>query len=303
MPAREATVHVTMPLPERVAAALAADFRLADDPAGAVGVVATPRDPVDGAFLDAVGPQLRVVALFAVGYDNVDLAAATERRVLVTNTPDVLTRATAELTLALLLALVRRVAEGDRRVRSGAPWGFAPTFMLGSGLDGKTLGIVGLGRIGREVAGLAEAFGMRVVHSSRSAGMALDELLAEADVVSIHCPLGPGTRHLIDAEAFRRMKPTAVLVNTARGPIVDESALVHALERGELAGAALDVYEREPEVHPGLLERDDVVLTPHIGSATDGARESMGMLCVEALRAVLLEDRVPANALNPEAAS
>ena len=302
MPGTEATVHVTTPLPERVMAELAASFRLLDQPADVDGIVATPRDPVDGDFLDAGGPELRVVALFAVGYDNVDLAAATERRVLVTNTPDVLTKATAELTLALLLARVRRVAEGDRLVRSRAPWGFAPTFMLGEGLAGKTLGVVGLGRIGRAVARLAEAFGMRVVHSSRSGGLALDELLAEGDVVSVHVPLSAETRHLIDAAALRRMKPTAVLVNTARGPIVDEDALVRALERGELAGAALDVFEREPEVHPGLLGRDDVVLTPHVGSATAQAREGMGMLCVEALRTVLLEGGVPANALNPEAA-
>jgi lactate dehydrogenase-like 2-hydroxyacid dehydrogenase len=295
------SVHVTMPLPERVMDELATSFRLVDDPAGADGVVATPRDPIDGAFLDAAGPQLRVVALFAVGYDNVDLEAATRRGVLVSNTPDVLTRATAELTLALLLALVRRVAEGDRFVRRQAPWSFAPTFMLGSGLDGKTLGIVGLGRIGREVARLGEAFGMRVTSSSRSSGIPLEELLAEADVVSLHCRLSAETRHLIDAGALRRMKPTAVLVNTARGPIVDEDALVAALEAGEIAGAALDVFEHEPDVHPGLLQRDDVVLTPHIGSATMQAREGMGMLCVEALRAVLLEGRVPANALNPEA--
>jgi glyoxylate reductase len=215
----------------------------------------------------------------------------------------VLTKATAELTLALLMALVRRVAEGDRYVRSRAPWGFAPTFMLGHGLGGKTLGIVGLGRIGKEVARLAEAFGMRVVHSSRSGGLPLEQLLADADVVSVHTPLGPETHHLIDAAALRRMKTTAVLVNTSRGPIVDEDALVRALQRGELAGAALDVFEGEPEVHPGLLERDDVVLTPHIGSATAEAREGMGMLCVEALRAVLLEGRVPANALNPEVAA
>jgi glyoxylate reductase len=296
-------VHVTSQLPARVMEELAGSFGLVGDPVGVDGIVATPRDPVDGAFLDAAGEQLRVVALFAVGYDNVDVPAATERGVLVTNTPDVLTQATAELTLALVLALLRRVAEGDRFVRSGAPWGFAPTFMLGTGLAGRTLGIVGRGRIGSEVARLGEAFGMRVVHSSRSSGLPLEELLAEADVVSVHVPLGPETRHLIDADALRRMKPEAVLVNTARGPIVDEEALVAALERGELAGAALDVFEREPEVHRGLLGRDDVVLTPHVGSATLEAREGMGMLCVEALRAVLLEGRVPANALNPEAAA
>lgn len=281
--------------------ALAAEFRLVEQPSGAVGIVATPRDPVDASFLDAAGPQVRIVALFAVGYDNVNLAAATERGVVVTNTPDVLTRATAELTIALLLALLRRVAEGDRFVRSGEQWGFAPTFMLGEGLEGKTVGIVGLGRIGREVAQLAAAFGMRVLHSSRSGGLPLGELLEQADAVTIHCPLTPETRHLIDADALRRMRRSAVLVNTSRGPIVDEDALVRALEQGELAGAALDVYEHEPAVHPDLVGRDDVVLTPHLGSATTQAREGMGMLCVDALRAVLLEGRAPPNALNPEA--
>jgi glyoxylate reductase len=297
----EAAVHVTAPLPDRVMAELAAGFELVDRPDGVAGIVATPRDPVDAAFLEAAGPELRIVALFAVGYDNVDVAAATERGIVVSNTPDVLTGATAELTIALLLALVRRVAEGDRFVRSREPWGFAPTFMLGTGLAGKTLGVVGLGRIGREVARLAEAFGMRVIHASRSGGLTLAELLAEADAVTLHVPLSPETRHLINAEALRRMRPTAVLLNTARGPIVDEAALVRALERGELAGAALDVFEREPDVDQGLLGRDDVVLTPHIGSGTIEAREAMGMLCVDALRAVLLDGRAPANALNPEA--
>jgi glyoxylate reductase len=296
----EAPVHLTTQLPERVLAALEAEFRLVGEPAGAEGIVATPRDPIDAEFLDAAGSQLRIVALFAVGYDNVDLAAATERGVVVTNTPEVLTRATAELAIALLLALLRRVSEGDRFVRSGAPWGFAPTFMLGTGLDGKTLGVVGLGRIGSEVARLAEAFGMRVIHSSRSGGLPLAELLEQADAVTIHCPLTPETRHLIDEEALRWMRPSAVLVNTSRGPIVDEEALVRALEEGKLAGAALDVYEHEPAVHPGLVGREDVVLTPHLGSATTEAREAMGMLCVDALRAVLVEGRTPPNALNPE---
>jgi glyoxylate reductase len=297
----KAQVYLTTPLPDRVQAALEADFEVVDHPRGVLGVVATPRTPIDADFLDAAGPDLRIVANFAVGYDNVDLDAATERGVLVTNTPDVLTRATAELAIALLLALLRRVAEGDRFVRSGQPWGFAPTFMLGIGLEGRTLGVVGRGRIGSEVARLAEAFGMRVIHSSRSSGLPLGELLEQADAVSIHCPLTPETRHLIDADALRRMRPTAVLVNTARGPIVDEEALVRALEAGEIAGAALDVFEREPEVHPGLIERDDVVLMPHLGSATTETRDAMGMLCVDALRAVLLEGRTPDNALNPEA--
>jgi glyoxylate reductase len=179
--------------------------------------------------------------------------------------------------------------------------------MLGTGLADKTLGIVGLGRIGREVARLAGALGMRVVYASRSAArdavfkrLDLGELLRTVDVVSLHCPLTPETRHLIDAAALRSMRRDAVLVNTTRGPVVDEAALVDALRAGEIAGAALDVYEREPEVHPGLLDLPNVVLAPHFGTATAEVRDAMGMLCVEALRAVLLERRCPENALNPE---
>ena len=279
------------------------EFEVGFDVAGADGLVTVPTDPVGADFLDGAGPQLRIVAQHAVGYDNVDLAAATARGVLVTNTPDVLTAATAEFALALLLALVRRVAEGDRLVRARQPWSWEPTAMLGTGLAGKTLGLVGLGRIGSEVGRLAEALGMRVVHTSRSSGMPLDELLAEADVVSLHVPLTEGTRHLIGAAALARMRPHAVLVNTSRGPVVDESALAAALEAGAIAGAALDVFEREPEVEPRLLGLPNVVLTPHVASATVEAREAMGRLCVNALRAVLLEGRLPEHALNPEALS
>jgi glyoxylate reductase len=229
---------------------------------------------------------------------------ATRRGIVVSNTPDVLTEATAELTIALLLALLRRVAEGDRRVRRHEEWALAPTFMLGEGLAGKTLGIVGLGRIGREVARLAEAFGMRVVHTRGSGPyqeLPLDRLLAEADVVSLHVPLTPETRHLVGARELVLMRQTAVLVNVSRGPVVDEGALVEALTAGRIAGAALDVYEREPEVSAGLLRLENVVLSPHLGSSTHAAREAMGMLCSEALEAVLLRDELPANAVNPEA--
>ncbi len=227
-------------------------------------------DVVDDALFDAAGPGLRVVANFGVGYDSVDVDAATRRGIVVANTPDVLTAATAELTLALMLALLRRVAEGDRLVRRREEWALAPTFMLGEGLAGKTLGIVGLGRIGREVARLAEAFGMRVVHTRGSGsyeGLPLERLLGEADVVSLHVPLTAETRHLVGRDELRLMKPGAVLVNVARGPIVDETALVEALAAGEIAGAALDVYEHEPEVHQGLLVLENVVLTPHLGSS------------------------------------
>ena len=286
-------VHVTAPLPPLAAAALADTFDLLPEPRGAAGIVATLGLRVDGAYLDAAGPQLRIVANFAVGFDNVDLEAARVRGVTVTNTPDVLTAATAELTIALILALLRRVAEGDRLVRRGDPWEWSTTFMLGGGVAGKVLGIVGPGRIGSETARLGEALGMRVVTVGR--GDALEVVLREADVVSLHAPATSETAHLIDAAALAAMKPTAVLVNTARGSLVDEGALVAALRAGEIAGAALDVYETEPHVRDELKAFENVVLTPHLGSATSEAREAMGMLCVQALRDVLLEGRVPAN--------
>ncbi len=252
--------------------------------AGRNGLVTMLTDRVDAELLDAAGPQLRVVANYAVGLDNVDLAECDRRGIAVSNTPDVLTDATAEMTIALVLALTRRVVEGDRFVRAGQPWLWAPTFMLGEGLAGKTLGIVGFGRIGWAVAGLARAHSMEVVHTPETS---LDELLAEADVVSLHVPLTAETRHLLGERELALMKPTAYLVNTSRGPVVDEAELARALATGRIAGAALDVYEREPDVTEALLALDNVVLAPHIASATHDAREAMGILCVEALRRVL----------------
>ena len=280
---------------DEVTAALTQSFELVDAPEGADGVLSLLTSTVDAAFLDRVGPQLRVVANYAVGVNNIDLRAAAERDVVVANTPDVLTRTTAELAVGLMLALLRRIAEGDRFVRRRAEWEFSLEFMLGSSLDRKRVLIVGPGRIGRETGRLAEAFGATALFASRADD--LRALLAEADVVSLHVPLTDGTRHLIGAGELEAMRPTAVLVNTARGPIVDESALVTALRDGVLAGAALDVFEREPEVEAGLLGLENVVLTPHLGSATRDTRIAMGMLCVDALRAVLLEGRRPANAV------
>jgi len=266
--------------------------------AGKDGLMLMLTDRVDDELLDAAGPQLGVVADYAVGIDNIDLDACRRRGVVVSNTPHVLTETTAELTIALILALLRRVAEGDRLIRRGERWIWAPNLMLGRGLASLALGLVGYGRIGRAVERLAVAHGMRVIHTSRSGGLPLDELLAAADVVSLHLPLSEETRHLIDAAALARMKPGAVLVNTSRGPIVHEAALVDLLSNGRIAGAALDVFEHEPKVHPGLLGLENVVLVPHLGSATHETREAMGMLCVEALRAVLLEDRLPPNAVS-----
>ena len=286
-------VHVTAPVLDEVTSALAAEFELVAQPEGADGVLSLLTTPVDAAFLDRVGPQLRVVANYAVGVNNVDLEAAAERGVVVANTPDVLTRATAELAIGLMIALLRRIAEGDRLVRRGEKWEFSLEFMLGSSLDGKRLLIVGPGRIGRETARLAEAFGAVPRFASR--GVDLHALLAGADVVSLHVPLTSETRHLVGAAELAAMPSTAVLVNTARGPIVDEAALAAALRGGVIAGAALDVFEREPEVAEALLSLENVVLTPHLGSATRDTRVAMGMLCVDALRAVLLEGRRPAN--------
>jgi glyoxylate reductase len=288
-------VHVTGAIPKGVLAALEQDFELVSDPADAEGILSLIMTVVDDVYLERAGPQLEVVANYGVGVNNIDLEAARRRGIVVANTPDVLTKTTAELAIAVTLALLRRVVEGDRFIRSRAPWSFSLEFMLGEGLDGKTFGIVGAGRIGRETARLAEAFGARTIFAGRDDP--LNELLESADVVSLHCPLTRDTRHLIDERALATMKSSAVLVNTARGPIVDERALVDALTRSVIAGAALDVFEFEPEVSEELLTMDQVVLTPHMGSGTRSTREAMGMLAVEALRSVLIRNARPANAI------
>jgi glyoxylate reductase len=286
-------VHVTGPVPARIAAELERDFELVEQPTGADGILPLLQTTVDDAYLERAGPALKVVANYGVGVNNVDLDAAKRRGIRVTNTPDVLTRTTAELAIGLTLALLRRIAEGDRMLRRRDPWQFSLEFMLGESLDGKVLGIVGPGRIGRETARLAEAFGATAIYAGRADPPA--ELLGRADVVSLHTPLTAETRHLIDGAALASMKRTAVLVNTARGPIVDEAALVEALRSGTIAGAALDVFEFEPAVTEELLSMENVVLCPHLGSATRKTREAMGMLAVEALRAVLLRGERPPN--------
>jgi glyoxylate reductase len=272
---------------------------LLDAVAGADAVVSVLVDRVDAELLGAAGPGLRLVANVAVGFDNVDLAACAERDVLVTNTPGVLTDATADTAFALVLMVTRRLGEAEREVRSGGPWGWGMFHLLGTSVQHKTIGIVGPGAIGLATARRARAFGMTVLLSGRSRPdpaavtelgarvVDLPTLLAGSDVVSLHTPLTPRTRHLVGRDALRAMKPTAYLVNTSRGPVVDESALVEALRSGEIAGAALDVFEDEPRVHPGLLERDDVVLLPHIGSATVETRSAMADLAVDNVLAVL----------------
>ena len=294
---RQRRVHVTGDVPRRIAEALERDFELVLDPADAEGILSLINTVVDDAYLERAGPQVEVVANYGVGVNNIDLEAARRRGIVVANTTDVLTKTTAELAIAITLALLRRVVEGDRFIRSRTPWSFSLEFMLGEGLDGKTFGIVGAGRIGLETARLAEAFGARTLFAGRADP--LDELLESADVVSLHCPLTPDTRHLIDERALAAMKRSAVLVNTARGPIVDERALVDALARNVIAGAALDVFEFEPEVSEELLTMDQVVLTPHMGSGTRATREAMGMLAVEALRSVLIRKQAPPNTVVP----
>ena len=260
---------------------------------GKQALLATVTDPVNADLLDA-GPHLRIVANVAVGYNNIDLDAAKARGIIVTNTPDVLTDATADLTWALLLAMVRRIAEGERMVRRGTWSGWAMDQLLGRDVRGKQLGLVGFGRIGQAVARRAEPFGIRVAHTARSAtspfaesATPLDRLLATSDIVSLHVPLAPDTRHLIDQAALARMKPTAYLINTTRGPVVDEGALAWALANHVIAGAALDVYEREPVIHPDLLALENVVLSPHLGSATMETRTAMADLAVRNVIAVL----------------
>ncbi len=257
--------------------------------ANADAVVTILTDTVDDAFLTAA-PNLKIVANVAVGYNNIDVDACTRREIMVTNTPGVLTDATADLAMGLLLMVTRRLGEGERLIRSETPWKWGMFMMLGSGLQGRQLGIIGMGGIGQALALRARAFGMSIVYHNRNAVDSkieqaldarrcdLDELLATSDVVSLNCPYSEDTHHLIDAEAMRTMRNDAVLVNTARGPIVDEAALVEALSTGVIGAAALDVFEHEPEVHPGLIGLDNVVLVPHLGSATVETRTAMATL-------------------------
>jgi len=248
-------------------------------------------ETIDRVTIDTA-PLLKVIANVAVGYNNIDVPAAQARGIVVTNTPDVLTEATADLAWALIMDITRRVTEGDRLIRRGAWKGWALDFMLGNELRGKTLGIIGFGRIGQAVAARAVPFGMRVIHTDAqtvpgSGAIPVDRLLATADVVSIHCPLTPETRHMINQAALARMKRSAYLINTSRGPVVDEAALAWALKNGIISGAGLDVYEEEPAVHPDLLTLENVVLAPHLGSATTETRTAMADLAVRNAIAVL----------------
>jgi glyoxylate reductase len=267
--------------------------------AGAVAAVTLLTTKVDHAFLDAAGPQLRIVANVAVGYNNIDVPACTERGIIVTNTPGVLTDATADIAMSLVLMTTRRLGEGERVIRSGQPWQWGMFYMLGTGIQGRQLGIIGMGDIGQAMARRAKAFGMKIAYSNRNpvaleieaefgaTYMSMDELLATSDIVSLNCPYSPATHHLIDEAALAQMQPHAILINTARGPIVDEAALAAALHAGIIGGAGLDVFELEPTVHADLLTCDKAVLIPHLGSATVETRNAMATLAAKNVENVL----------------
>jgi len=272
---------------------------LAELVSGADAILALLIDRIDAEVLEAAGPQLRVVSNFAVGHENVDLGSAASRGVKIGNTPDVLTQAVAEQTFALILAVARRIVEGDRIVRERRFRRWGPSFLLGMELRGKTLLIVGLGRIGSAVARIArDGFGMQVETLGRDGDLLA--ALPEADVVTLHVPLTPETQHLIAARELEAMKRDAILVNTSRGPVVDEAALVEALRAGDIAGAGLDVYEHEPELAPGLSELDNVVFTPHAASATREARTAMSRLSADNLIAALEGREMPSEVVAPK---
>ncbi|MCF8554204.1 MAG: D-glycerate dehydrogenase [Candidatus Nanopelagicales bacterium] len=273
--------------------------------AGADAIVSLLTEKIDAELLAAAGSQLKSVSNVAVGYNNIDVPACKERGVLVTNTPGVLTEATADIAMALILMCTRRLGEGERVIRAQQPWQWGMFYMLGMGLQGRQLGIVGMGQIGIATARRAKAFGMNIAYTRRAPlesdvekdlaakFMSMDELIESSDVLSIHCPYSPATHHLISENQLARMKPSAFLINTARGPIVDEQALVDALKAGKIAGAGLDVFEHEPKVNPGLLELDNAVLIPHLGSATVETRAAMADIAATNALAILAGAQAP----------
>lgn len=275
---------------------------------GASAIVCLLSDIIDEAVIDAAGPQLKIIANYAVGFNNIDIDYATRRGIRVTNTPDVLTHATADLAWALIMAVSRRIVEADQYCRQGKFKGWAPDLMLGMELTGKTIGILGAGRIGQATARRAKAFDMKVIYSSRydkfafevetkAKRVGLEELLKESDIVSIHLPLVEETFHLLDTHELELMKSSAFLVNTGRGPIVNEQALAEALKKGTIAGAGLDVYEDEPKIYSELYPLKNVVLLPHIGSATTETRSRMSVMVAENIIAALKGEK-PKNLVN-----
>ena len=308
-------VAVTAPLSVDVTAYLSdiAEVRLLDPArrqdvlagvAGASGILSMLSDAVNDELFDAAGAQLQVCANYAVGYNNMDLAAARARGIVCSNTPDVLTLATAELAWSLLFAAARRTVEGDAMMRRGEFHGWKATMLLGADITGRTLGIIGAGRIGQAMARMARGFEMQVFYYNRTPKptfeaatgakfVPLDELLVSSDFVSLHLPYTPDLHHLIGADAFAKMKPSAIFINTGRGACVDEDALVQALRNGQIAAAGLDVYEREPAMAKGLADLPNAVLLPHLGSATVNARTAMAKMACDNIRAVLTGQKAP----------
>ena len=272
---------------------------------GADAIVSLLTEKIDDELLDAAGAQLKSVSNVAVGYNNIDVPACQKRGVIVTNTPGVLTEATADIAMSLILMVTRRLGEGERVIRANQPWQWGMFYMLGSAIQGRQLGIVGMGQIGIATARRAKAFGMNIAYTRRTplSGhiveeldakyMSMDELIESSDVVSLHCPYSPATHHLIAENQLARMKSTAFLINTARGPIVNEQHLVDALKAGKLAGAGLDVFENEPAVNPGLLDLENVVLLPHLGSATVETRAAMADMAATNALAILAGKTAP----------
>ncbi|MEX0832829.1 MAG: D-glycerate dehydrogenase [Actinomycetota bacterium] len=280
---------------------------------GKDGVMTLLTEKVDDEFLDAAGPQLKIVANFAVGFDNIDVEACTRRGVLASNTPEVLSETTADLAFSLLVSAGRRIAEGDRFLRAKTPWIWGPLMMQGQDVYDSTLGIVGFGRIGQAVARRGKkGFNQRIIYydvrrASKEVEDELgaefrefDDLLHEADFISIHVALTPETKHLFGADQFKKMKKTAVVVNTSRGPVIDEGALAKALQEGEVWAAGLDVFEKEPQVHEELLKCENAVVIPHLGSASYETRIAMGQLATDNLESVLIKNQPGPTLLNPD---
>lgn len=318
-------ILVTRRLPPKAMALLGENFQVECNPhdrvleraellervKGKEGLLPLLTDHIDGEVMDAAGKQLKIIANYAVGFNNIDVEAATHRKIAVSNTPGVLTETTADLTMALILAVARRIVEGDAFARSGQYEGWAPLLLLGTDVHHKTLGLLGFGRIGFAVAKRAAAFDMHIIYHDRvRAEPDLEKqvnaryvdkkaLLKESDFISIHVPLLPETRRLIGPEELALMKSSAILINTSRGEIMDEAALAKALEEGKIAGAGLDVFEKEPEIHPALTNMAAVVMLPHLGSASLETRTKMGLMAAENMIAAF-RGEIPPNCVNPK---
>ena len=296
-------IYVFNDIPEIGLKMLREKYEFSKNLKGAEGILCLLTDKIDAKIMDKAGDQLKVISNYAVGFNNIDVKAAGNRKIMVTNTPGVLTNTVAEHAMGLIISIAQRIPEADRFVRAGKFSGWKPMLLLGADLRGKILGIIGMGRIGQSVAKIAQAgFGMEVIYYDKFKNpkykfMPIAKILKTADVISVHVPLLPSTKHLIGKAELKLMKKTAYLVNTSRGPVIDEKALVRALAKKQIAGAALDVFEREPKLMPGLKRLENVVLTPHIASASIETREKMAVMAAQNLIDAL-DGRKPKNLVN-----